>query len=189
MTDNELINTADERLTLGFDEKLHTYVFHGAGESRKLIGYLPKEVVSEFDEAAHEWIVVNFKVVGFRVKTEVLSTPVIELTNIAVASANAELGAGNIWWLPQGEQFTLTANVSLPDANMMIIIERVASGSTVIDDVRVKATIENGVVTINAAFAQSGNYQITAERLNAGLDIIGAGFNLVFDKIEFDAYV
>lgn len=117
------------------------------------------------------------------------STPTIELTNVQVASASAELGAGDIWWLPQGEPFTLTANVALPDANMMIIIERVANGSTVIDDVRVKATIANGVVTINAAFAQSGNYQITAERLNAGLDTIGAGFNLAFDKIEFDAYV
>ena len=122
----------------------------------------------------------------FNIITE---TPTIELTNVQVTSTSAELGSGNIWWLPQNEPFTLTANVALPDANMMIIVERVANGSIVIDDMRVKATIANGVVTINAAFAQSGNYQITAERLNAGLDTIGAGFNLAFDKIEFDAYV
>ena len=189
MTDNELINAADEQLTLGFDESLHAYVFQGTGESRVLLGYLPVDVVSEFDESAHEWIVVNSKLLGFRPKAQVVSIPEIELTNVQVSSASAELGAGNIWWIPQGEQFTLTANVALPDANMMIIIERLANGSTVIDDIRVKASIASGVVTINAAFSQSGNYQITAERLNAGLDTIGAGFKLAFEKIEFDAYV
>lgn len=113
---------------------------------------------------------------------------VIELTDIVVTSENAQLGAGSIWWLPQGEPFALTANVALPDTQMMIIIERVANGSTVIDDMRVKASIVDGVVTINAALANSGNYQITAERLNQGLETIGAPFRLAFDKVEFDAY-
>ena len=113
---------------------------------------------------------------------------IIELTDVAVTSENAQLGAGNIWWLPQGEPFTLTANIALPDTQMMIIIERVANGSTVIDDMRVKASIANGVVTINAALAHSGNYQITPERLNQGLETIGAPFRLMFDKVEFDAY-
>ena len=113
---------------------------------------------------------------------------IIALTDFVVTSDNALLGAGNIWWLPQGEPFTLTANIGLPDTQMMIIIERVANGSTVIDDMRVKASIVGGVVTINAALAHSGNYQITAERLNKGLETIGAPFRLAFDKVEFDAY-
>ena len=114
---------------------------------------------------------------------------VVTLTNVNVTGEHVVLGSGDIWWLPKNSPFTLTANAQLPNAQMMIIVERVINGSTVIDDMRVKATIANGVVTINAAFAQSGKYQITAERLNAGLDTIGAGFNLAFDKIEFDAYV
>ena len=129
--------------------------------------------------------------VGYEEKTfnTVTETPVIELTNVQVTSTNAQLGAGNIWWIPQGETFTLTGDVSLPDADMMIIIERVASGNTVIDDLRAKASIVNGVVTINAVFTQSGNYRITADRLNEGLRAINADFELAFDKIEFDSYI
>lgn len=129
---------------------------------------------------------LGYEETTFSIATE---TPTVELTNVQVTGANAELGAGNIWWIPQGEPFTLQGEVNLPDSDMMIIIERVASGNTVIDDLRAKASIVAGVVTINAVFTQSGNYQITAERLNAGLRTIGGGFELAFEKIEFDAYV
>lgn len=114
---------------------------------------------------------------------------VIKLTNITVTGEHVSLGNGGIWWIPQSERFELTANVELPDSDMMIIIERVANGTHVIDDIRVKAQIIDGIVTIKGVFSQSGNYQITAERLNAGLDIIEAPFRLAFDKVEFDAYV
>ena len=58
----------------------------------------------------------------------------IELTNVNVTGEHVVLGAGNIWWLPINEQFTLTANAQLEDMEMMIIIERVVNGSDVIED-------------------------------------------------------
>tara|TARA_Y100000782_G_C10131025_1_gene242904 strand:+ start:487 stop:1023 length:537 start_codon:yes stop_codon:yes gene_type:complete len=113
----------------------------------------------------------------------------IELTNVNVTGEHVVLGAGNIWWLPINEQFTLTANAQLEDMEMMIIIERVVNGSDVIEDLRAKASIADGLITINTKFVQSGNYQITSERLNAGLEAVDAPFRLSFDKVEFDAYV
>lgn len=115
--------------------------------------------------------------------------PFIELENVAVHGETVELGNGGIWWLKQGSPFTLTANAKLPNSDMMVIIERVINGKTVIDDLRVKASIIDGLITMSGVLTQSGNYQITAERLNAGLEIIEAPFRLAFDKVEFDAYV
>lgn len=115
--------------------------------------------------------------------------PFLQLTDITVTGENVTLGGGGIWWLPKNSLFTLTANAQLPDAEMMIIVERVIDGSTVVDDLRIKATITGGVITVTGQFAMSGNYIITAERLNQGLEIIGAPFRLSFDKVEFDAHV
>ncbi|TMO02936.1 hypothetical protein [Pseudoalteromonas sp. S558] len=118
-----------------------------------------------------------------------LPPQVIELTNVNVTGEHVTLGAGDIWWLPINEGFTLTANAQLPDMEMMIIIERVVNGSDVIDDLRAKASIVDGLITITSKFVQSGNYQITSERLNAGLEAVNAPFRLAFNKVEFDAYV
>lgn len=115
--------------------------------------------------------------------------PFVRLTNVTVTGENVMLGGGGIWWLPKNSTFTLTANAQLPDSEMMVIIERVINGGTVIDDLRVKATIVGGVITVNGQFAMSGNYQITSDRLNKGLETIGASFRLAFDKVEFDAHV
>lgn len=114
--------------------------------------------------------------------------PYINLNNVDVSAENITRGTGGIWWLPTNEQFTLTANAKLQDMEMMIIIERVVSNN-VIDDLRAKASIVDGLITINSKFTQSGNYQITSERLNAGLEAVNAPFRLSFNKVEFDAYV
>lgn len=142
------------------------------------------------DYVGMKWIESDHNVDDYLGSVDNQDEPIlIKLTDITVTGEHVSLGNGGIWWIPQNEQFELTANVALPDSSMMIIIERVANGTHVIDDIRVKAQIIDGVVTINGVFSQSGNYQITAERLNAGLEIIEAPFRLAFDKVEFDAYV
>jgi len=123
------------------------------------------------------------------VTPEITPKPQVSLTNIAITEATLN---GAIYWIPTKKPFTLTANVALPDSEMMMIIEQVVrqdnGAYNAISDIRVKASIVSGVVTIQAQFDSSGNYRIKAERLNMGLDEIGAPFNLAFDLIEFDAY-
>ncbi|TMP46403.1 hypothetical protein CWB96_12995 [Pseudoalteromonas citrea] len=118
--------------------------------------------------------------------TELLS---IALTNTTVTSPSAQL-IGNIWWLPKDEPFTITANAEgLPDGGLMVMVERVINATQPVDDIRFVANIQNGQITMQGKFEQSGNYIITAERLNAGLERIGAPFRLAFDTLELDAYV
>jgi hypothetical protein len=123
------------------------------------------------------------------VAQEITSKPQIALTNIAITEANLN---GAIYWMPINTAFALTANVQLPNSQMMVMIEQVVRDENgvyqVVNDVRVIANIVDGVVTIKAKFEKSGNYRIKAERLNLGLDEIGAPFNLSFDLIEFDAH-
>ncbi|MBD1582806.1 hypothetical protein [Pseudoalteromonas sp. S16_S37] len=115
--------------------------------------------------------------------------PTITLSNVSVGSTNARL-IGKIWWVPQYEQFTITAQAEgLPNGGLMVMVERVINASTPVDDVRFQALIKDGQVTMTGKFELSGNYIITANRLNAGLERIGAPFRLSFETMEFDAYV
>lgn len=110
----------------------------------------------------------------------------IPVTNVMVTGA---IKVGNIWWVPVGTVWTLTANVPMPDGQMMVILERVVDGQTSVDDVRFVASMSNGQLTINGKFDASGNYTISSERLNRGLERIGMPIRLSFDMVEFDAYV
>lgn len=111
---------------------------------------------------------------------------VLPVTNINVTGATL---TGEIWWVPVNTAWTITANITLPDVEMMIVLERIVDGVSAIDDVRFVASVVSGMITINGMFSQSGNYSISAERLNKGLTRIGESFRLSFDAVEFDAYV
>lgn len=136
-----------------------------------------------------ENIILNGVVVGKKLKQELVQLPKIDLKNNTVTSPNAKK-IGNIWWLPKDEPFTITANAEgLPDGGLMVMVERVINATQPVDDIRFVANIQNGQITMQGKFEQSGNYIITAERLNAGLERIGAPFRLAFETLEFDAYI
>lgn len=159
------LDAAPESLKEGFDATLHNHLFSGELDNTAYVGYAAKPLLNDAPPKEQ-----------------------IELSNVAVSSASARK-VGDIWWMPENEAFTLTADVALPDSELMIMSERVINGDTVVDDMRFIANIANGQVTINGTFKTSGNYQITAERLNSGLARIGMPIELIFNKIEFDVYV
>jgi hypothetical protein len=115
-----------------------------------------------------------------------LATPFIPVTDVSLSAGSL---VGEIYWIPVGTAWALTAGVALPDGQMMVMVERVVDATQAIDDIRFIASIANGQLTINGVFDKSGNYVITPERINRGLARINAPFRLAFDKIEFDAYV
>jgi hypothetical protein len=114
------------------------------------------------------------------------SVATIPVTNVVVSGANK---VGDIWWVQVGSTWTLTADVTLPNGQMMVMLERIVDGLQPVDDVRFIASITSGKLTISGKFDQSGNYTISKERLNRGLERIKAPFRLDFALVEFDAYV
>ncbi|CAH9057669.1 hypothetical protein PSECIP111854_02044 [Pseudoalteromonas sp. CIP111854] len=121
------------------------------------------------------------------------------LTDVAVTGEAARL-VGDIHWVKVGTEFVLTANLllsdeeaslpeSLQNCELMLMCERVVDGKLPIDDMRYIASIQDGKVTLNGQFVDSGNYVISEERVNRGLERINAPFRLTFDTVEFDAYL
>tara|TARA_R100001594_G_scaffold53735_1_gene87289 strand:- start:21821 stop:22213 length:393 start_codon:yes stop_codon:yes gene_type:complete len=117
-----------------------------------------------------------------------ISKSKVEVENIIISSASSQL-VGDIWWIPLGEEVTITADVNLPDGSLMVMVEKVLNGVEPKDDFRTIATILNGVMTLKFAFGESGNFKFRKERLNLGLDNISAEFHLNFKDVEFDVYV
>ncbi|MBU2968799.1 hypothetical protein KO527_05475 [Pseudoalteromonas sp. C2R02] len=170
-------------------------------ETEELVDLTPEQIYQQqlaaitaqgFDNTIHDLIDNDAPLKGYELKlVAVIEKPKIALTDVSVVAEKSEK-VGDIWWIPTKTPFVLTANVGLQDSRMMVIIEqviRLEDGTyNPVNDKRIPADIINGVVTIKGKFESDGNYRITQERLNMGLDEIGAPFNLNFDLIEFDAY-
>ena len=122
------------------------------------------------------------------------STPEVEklvmpITNIALDTTKE----GQIWIVPTKQVVALTAKTLVPAGRFRAIVEQVVSGQ-VKQDLRFQAEIVEGqdganVLTLPLYFETSGNFQITAERLNRGLDEIEAPFHVSFPKVDIDVIV
>lgn len=130
---------------------------------------------------------------SFAEEEKIYSIPVdlpnFEITNLSLVGDSPEFKLqGDIYWSPVNTNFTLTGNVSLPDGELMLIVEKVVNATIVINDIRVKATISNGAINATFSITEPGNYLITEKRLNEGLERIGAGFTISSQDIELDVY-
>lgn len=117
--------------------------------------------------------------------------PLVTLDNVQIEGAELN---GSIYWVEKGKVITVTADyTSVIDfgqgLTMMAMIEKVVSVTTTTEDIRTKATLKDNVMTMTFYFETSGNYLLKQDRLNQGLDIVGAPFNLSFTDVEFDVYI
>jgi hypothetical protein len=155
----------------------------------RLFGSIEKRVIDNVDYFLCEYNGnknLETGAINYSEYQQSLVKPVLSLTNIAITSAQL---VGSIYWVSENTLMAITGEVALPNGEYMVMAERVIDATQVVDDARFKATVLNGVMTINATFKITGNYKFSAERLNRGLDRIGAGVHLAFDDIEFDVYV
>lgn len=113
--------------------------------------------------------------------------PTFPVTNIATAG-NTLRPVGKMQWVERGNKITVTADVDLPDCEMMSIIDQVINSKVVVDEVRRPVTIHDGKLTLEFTPEASRVHVISAERLNEGLADIKAPFRLAFSKLEFDVY-
>lgn len=134
----------------------------------------------------YQYIDPNNPALGYVLSANKSTIPVVTLENITVTSETINK-QGEIYWIKAGESFTFTAEMQLPDSSLVLMIEKVVQQTTVVNDHRVEVTIKNGVGTFTAALPESGNWIITPERVNSGLEQIGAPFRVAFERVEFDA--
>ena len=99
---------------------------------------------------------------------------------------------GSIWKIGTKQVATLTANTLIPAGQFTAIVERIVRG-VVVEDLRFDAQIVQGEgvnqLVLPLYFESSGNYQISAERLNQGLDEVELPFHVNFEKVDIDVVV
>lgn len=120
--------------------------------------------------------------------TPEVEKPVLTISDI---SLNCPIENG-IWQLDTEQVAVLTATTQVPPGSFTAIVEKIVRGQPD-GDLRFKATIvagENGnTLSLPLYFKDTGNYQISAERLNLGLDQINQPFHVTFDKVDIDVVV
>ena len=169
----QLIKTNEQGVIIELKRVKDNYVLSD-NETEYLEGFLDSSILGK--------VIIDGEITS----PEVPEIPKIPLTNLAVTNATK---VGAIYWAEENVSMTITANCALPDGSLIVMAEQVVDATSAVSDTRFKTDILNGVATIQARFAKSGNYMITADRVNRGLDRIGAGVHLSFDDIEFDIYV
>lgn len=125
-------------------------------------------------------------VLGPTSEAEQIVLPVVPANNVVVFGQTLQL-RGDIYWVDVGHIVTIEADVALPDGEMNVMFDRVVTGDNVIADLRRTIFIRNGRLSLRVTFKQSGNYVLSAERLNEGLSKINAPFRVAFKRLEFDA--
>ncbi|WP_462171150.1 hypothetical protein [Pseudoalteromonas xiamenensis] len=133
------------------------------------------------------------EVVMKEIEPEAAALPVYELNDIQVSAVESaqtvELGNGGIYWLPTDTAFTITANAKdVPDNRLMVMVEKVVDATRAIDDERFVATVKKGKLSLTGSFDKTGNYTLSAKRLNEGLERIEMPFRVSFPTVEFDVY-
>lgn len=140
-----------------------------------------------YDDAIHNLIHPSEPLRGYKAKpVDVPVKPVVKITNIKIPVAELK---GSIYWIRKDLPLIITADCPLPNGELMVMVERVINGSNTVDDVRIKAVISEGVMSMSFIFDTSGNYIFRASRLNEGLDRINEPYHLSFDDVEFDVFI
>jgi len=96
------------------------------------------------------------------------------------------VGAGGIKTVQPETVCTITANVSLPDNVMTIMLVELGTNDEWINaKYRFDAEIKSGVMTLRIKLP-IGNFLLSCDRINQGLDYVNAGFHLDFEDIQFN---
>lgn len=116
-----------------------------------------------------------------------VSLPVFPVTNVQTTADTMRLVDGS-HWVEVKKTITITAAVALPNSEIMLMIEKIVSGNQPVDDIRRTVLIQDGQLQLQFTPKVSGNYLISAARLNAGLAQKGKEYRLAFDDVEFEVY-
>ena len=107
--------------------------------------------------------------------------------SVQVNGVSAPVSIGGDYMADVGDAVTITATltgegvIDYGDAVLKVPVTRHADNEPTDDEVYFKATIKNNVMVATGSFTRSGDWQLTAERLNSALERIGADWK-VADK-------
>ena len=105
--------------------------------------------------------------------------------SVQVNGVTAPVSIGGDYMADVGDAVTITSTltgdgvINYGDAILKVPVTRYADNAPTDDEVYFKATIKNNIMEATGSFSRSGDWQLTAERLNFALERIGADWKVV----------
>lgn len=201
----EMIDNASNQAKDGFDSLIHDWELkaYNAKELQNGDQILDGDGNPVFDSEGnptYEQIlvdVVKHKIIGYRAKQiEVTPIPVfvIESEQVTV-NGNPTTGKEPVYYGLVDDSFTATANITDGQGNVISDITstqplrlpavKVIDEGVIGDKTYMDASITAGQLTATGKFRFGGDWELQADRINAALDEINAGWNIQMDDMKF----
>ena len=110
--------------------------------------------------------------------------------SVQVNGVTAPVSVGGDYMADVGDTVTVTSTITgdgvidYGDAVLKVPVTRYADNAPTDDEVYFKATIKNNVMVATGSFTRSGDWQLTAERLNSALERIGAEWKVASQPLS-----
>lgn len=110
--------------------------------------------------------------------------------SVQVNGVTAPVSVGGDYMADVGDTVTVTSTITgdgvidYGDAILKVPVARYADNAPTDDEVYFKATIKNNVMVATGSFTRSGDWQLTAERLNSALERIGAEWKVASQPLS-----
>lgn len=104
--------------------------------------------------------------------------------SVQVNGVSAPVSIGGDYMADVGDAITITSTltgdgvIDYGDATLKVPVTRYADNAPTDDEVYFKATIKSNVMVATGSFTRSGDWQLTADRLNYALERIGADWKI-----------
>ena len=104
--------------------------------------------------------------------------------SVQVNGVSASASIGGDYMADVGDAVTITSTltgdgvIDYGDAALKVPVTRYADNAPTDDELYFKATIKNNVMVATGSFTRSGDWQLTADRLNSALERIGADWKV-----------
>lgn len=201
MITQELINATSAKITDGFDELKHdwitkTYTAKEAiqvpllNESGQPI--LDDEGNPTFETQYHD--VEKLKIVGYAAKQdEAPALPIFTVSNYTVkVGGQAVTPINGFYYIQSGTPVTVTTGAFLDGGEAITLPPPLALPIVMFDALNnpsikryASTTVENGVITANVTFTESGAWKIREDFVNESLSEVGQPWRVTMQTITF----
>ena len=201
----EMIDNASNQAKDGFDSEAHDWQLKPYNTKERQNGEQifdseGNPILDSEGNPTYEQIIVDvikYRITGYTAKTvEVVPTPIFVIDSEQVTvNGNPTTGKEPVYYGLVDDSFTATANITDGQGNTISDITstqplrlpavKVIDDGVVGDKTYMDASITAGQLTATGKFRFGGDWELQADRINAALDEISAGWNIEMDDMKF----
>lgn len=201
----EMIDNASAKAKDGFDSVIHDWILKPYSTKERqngeqIIDSEGNPILDSEGNPTYEQIIVDvikYRITGYTAKAvEVTPIPIFVIDSEQVTvNGNPTTGKEPVYYGLVDDSFTATANITDGQGNTISDITstqplrlpavKIIDDGVVGDKTYMDASINAGQLTATGKFRFGGDWELQADRINAALDEIDAGWNIEMDDMKF----